>query len=481
MIFQIKKERIIVMTKRIVSILLAIVMIASLSVTFVSAATDADLDTARKVSVTLNCNKTGYVFELYRIADLVKTTNPYSVKYDVKVTNTAVRTAVANGNFAEADRSKILDALDKDSALSGATAIGAYEVAEDGNTKTFGNLAQGIYYVRAINFPAGVKSVTNSCFALPYCNENGWIYSIDAINLAAKVAEDEPEIIKEITNSTKGDVNFTDVSIGDTVEFEITTSVLGAVNEVPEHDFKLNSYIISDVMSKGLTLNQNSFTVYLTDDDYNVISAIAPENYTVSVTAADGEDTTFTVSLKKAYLQTAAAFYSAAYVVTDFSAVLNKYATTEVVGNPNEAVKLTYSNKNDVQGEVEGNKVFVYTYKLEVHKFDDAGAKLQGAEFVLYKTEANAREERNAIATIDLFNNRFNLTFNSSVKLIREGKVTVFFLTKTNNLSCKLLTALATVCPNGRQYNVDAKLFTLIYNKLNLFIGIGRETVNSNN
>lgn len=129
-----------------------------------------------------------------------------------------------------------------------------------------------------------------------------------------------------------------------------------------------------------------------------MISTIAPENYTVNITAAEGQDTTFTVSLKKAYLQTAD-FYDAAYVLTDFSAVLNKYATTEVVGNPNEAVKLTYTNKNDVEGEIEGNKVFVYTYQLEVHKFDEAGTKLQGAEFALYTTEANAKNEENAIAT----------------------------------------------------------------------------------
>ena len=173
---------------------------------------------------------------------------------------------------------------------------------------------------------------------------------------------------------------------------------MGVVSDVPEHDFRLNSYVISDLMSKGLTLDQNSFVVTLADDDYDTIGTIDPENYTVDVTAAEGEDTTFTVSLKKEYLQNAD-FYDAAYVVTDFSAVLNKYATTEVTGNPNEAVKLTYTNKNDVQGEVEGNKVYVYTYQLEVHKLDDAVTKLQGAEFALYATEADAKDEKNAIAT----------------------------------------------------------------------------------
>ena len=98
--------------------------------------------------------------------------------------------------------------LDKDTQLAGATIVGTYKVDTDGNSKTFSNLAQGIYYVRATNFPSGVKKVTNSAFALPYYTaENGWVYDLDTINLAAKVEEDNPDIEKEITNSTRNNVN----------------------------------------------------------------------------------------------------------------------------------------------------------------------------------------------------------------------------------------------------------------------------------
>ena len=62
--------------------------------------------------------------------------------------------------------------------------------------------------MRATNFPSGVKKVTNSAFALPYYTaENGWVYDLDTINLAAKVEEDNPDIEKEITNSTRNNVN----------------------------------------------------------------------------------------------------------------------------------------------------------------------------------------------------------------------------------------------------------------------------------
>ncbi len=135
-----------------------------------------------------------------------------------------------------------------------------------------------------------MKKVANSAFALPYYTaENGWVYNLDTINLAAKVEEDNPDIEKEITNSTQSNVNFTDVSIGDTVEFKIESSVVGAVNDVDVLDFKLNSYVVTDVMSKGLTLNQKSFAVSLEDENDKNLAEIAASDYTVNV--ADGKFT----------------------------------------------------------------------------------------------------------------------------------------------------------------------------------------------
>ena len=417
------------MRKRIFSMIFAVVMLIAISVPCVSAA-GSDLTTTQKVSFTTECSKAGYEFSVYKIADLVSSTTPYSVKYNVKVNSAEVKKAVADGNISSADRAKILNALDKDTGLSGASIVGKYKVDTDGNTKTFSNLAQGIYYVRATNFPAGVKKVANSAFALPYYTaENGWVYSLDKINLATKVEEDNPTIKKEITNSTKNNVNYTDVSLGDTIEFKIDSSIVGSVNNVDVLDFKLNSYVVSDVMSKGLTLNKNSFAVSLEDNKNKTLSALSTSDYTVSVTAEAGKDTNFTVSLKKEYLKRTD-FYSADHVSIKFSAVLNKYATTKPVGNPNEAVKLTYTNKNDVKGEVDGNKVFVYTYHIQVHKFDEAGKTLEGADFALYKTEADAKSENNSIATGTSNENGLVVFYNADEEemLLQSGK---YFIKET--------------------------------------------------
>ena len=120
------------MTKRLISILMAIFMITAIAVPVANAAGDNTLDTTKKVSITMNCDKAGYEFEVFKIADLVTATNPYTVKYDVKVDDAAVKTAIADGNFEEADRGKILSALDKDAELTGATTVGKYSVDTDG-------------------------------------------------------------------------------------------------------------------------------------------------------------------------------------------------------------------------------------------------------------------------------------------------------------------------------------------------------------
>ena len=195
-------------------------MIIAITIPSFSAANTA-LNTSQKVSFTAECNKAGYEFSVYKIAFLVTSTSPYSVKYNANVSSAAVKAAIADGNITESERAKILNELYKDTALSGATIVGTYKVDTDGTRKTFSNLAQGIYYVRATNFPAGVKSVANSAFALPYYTaENGWVYNLDTINLASKVEEGTPIIEKKTTNSTKNNVNFTDVSIGDTLYYK---------------------------------------------------------------------------------------------------------------------------------------------------------------------------------------------------------------------------------------------------------------------
>ena len=405
------------MKKKIFISLMAILMVAMMmfSAVSVSAGTEtAKLDTSTKVSFTGACDKAGYTFNVYKIATLNKFN--YGIKFDSLINDAAVKAAIAAGsdsdkwhngatNTAEVLTNNqatqgLLDALDALPESSLGAAVDTFTTTETVKTKEFKNLAQGIYYVRAVNFPAGVKAVTNSVFALPYYTEDdGWVYTIPTIPLAAKVLDEVPENHKIITNSTRNSEEYSDNALGDVIEYQVTTDVVGAVNAVASHDFKLNSYILTDIMSKGLTFDKNSVAIEIQKEDGTLVEALKKADFNVVATGSDGQPTNITISLTKAYLQKNT-FYSGDKVVYTYTGTLNEHAVIGKAGNPNDDVKLEYSNKNDVKGEVPGNTVWVYTWGIELEKYDETGTNvLGGADFSLYATSADAQNNTNVLGT----------------------------------------------------------------------------------
>lgn len=367
---------------------LAVALIILSSIPFASAA--ELLNTEKAVSLTLNCSKPGYTFTVYKVATLDHTTSStYETKYTSLVSE--IDSSVLDGETAD-----ILEALDNvDTLPSAATVVGTFTSSATEITKTISGLAQGIYYVRATNFPAGVKSVTNSVVALPYFDGDEWQYSIPAINLAEKVVDDKSITEKTITNSTKNNKNYTDVSLGDTIEFEIRSTTAGSAK------MKLSAYAVYDDMSAGLTLNKNSFNVALLKKDGTKITDLDNSEYTVTITSeGEGKNTLFNVALTNAYLQLDEFYGSDVYYTSvTYSAVLNKYAVVGTAGNPNTEQELSYSNKNGVTDKIEGNTVYVYTYAVTNNKYDETGkTPLAGAEFALYLTEEDATAQINEIA-----------------------------------------------------------------------------------
>ena len=372
------------------AIAMAIMMLLITAVPFVSAATL--LDDTEKVSVTVNCDKVGYTFELFEVAALkTKTDSPYETYYE----------PLFDEISAEVKSGKTKDILDKLDVISPAldpmpsTAIscGTFVTSADSKTKTFSNLEQGVYYVKCVKFPAGVKAVENSVFALPYFENNSWVYTISPINLATKVADDTPTTKKEITNSTKNNVNFTDVSIGDTVNFALYNTTAGSVA------YKLEQYTVKDKMSKGLTFDSSSVKVYLADSSKTKIADLVKDtDYKLNITAqGDGKDTEFNVALEKNYLAKND-FYASnvEYVIVTYSAKLNKHSVKGAQGNPNDDVELEYGNKSAVDS-VPGNRVYVYTYGVGVKKLNENGTALSGAKFGIYKTNADAENKEHAL------------------------------------------------------------------------------------
>lgn len=373
-------------TKAITSILVVMMLILT-AIPFASAATL--LDESKKVSISLNCNKPGYTFEVFKVASLDSTnTTPYETKYTALVSG--IETAINSGKTSD-----ILKTLDGMTTLpTSAVSQGNWTTSATSTSKTFSNLTQGIYYIKAIKYPAGVKSVENSVVALPYFSNNSWVYSVPAINLATKVADDTPTTKKVITNSTKNNENYTDVSLGDTVNFKLTNTTAGSSS------MKLTTYTVKDDMSKGLTLNNNSFSVYLADKNGAELSSLkANDDYKVNITKQTaGENTTFNVALTETYLAKND-FYASnvTSLVVTYTASLNKYAVKGTVGNPNTDIELEYGNSSGTDS-VPGNTVYVYTYGVGVTKLNEKSETLAGATFKLFTTEANANALQNSIA-----------------------------------------------------------------------------------
>lgn len=374
---------------KITPIIMAVILIILSSIHFASAATN-QLDESRKVSFTLKCAKPGYTFTVYKVAELKTTENPYKTAYDSLIPS--ISDEILSGKT-----SSVLAALDGIKTMpSSASIVGTFTTSATSTTKTLSSLVQGMYYIKATNYPAGVKSVTNSVIALPYYN-SGWVYTYKTIDLAAKVNDGDVTTGKTITNSTKDNTNFTDVSLGDTVNFEIKSSTAGST------EMKLKSYTVYDEMSAGLTLDKDSVKVALLNAQGQKVNEtdLAPSDYTLNVTSeVDGKATTFNVALTNTYLQKND-FYAegVTYTSVTYSAKLNKYAVAGKTGNPNTETKLVYSNKNGVESEVNGNTVYVYTFAVTTNKTDTAGKALEGAEFSLFKTEEDATALTNAIAS----------------------------------------------------------------------------------
>lgn len=373
--------------KKSFAITIVVLMLILSAVPFVSA--DTVIKETQKVSFTVKCSKPGYTFEVFQVAQLSSPTSPtFATSYEPLFDE--IKDDVKSGNT-----KNILLKLDQISpALSpmpdAAISCGTFDSSN--GSKKFSNLEQGIYYIKCTSFPAGVKSVENSVLALPYFKDNNWIYTVDPIDLATKVADDTPKTVKEITNSTRNNVNYTDVSLGDTIDFALYNTTAGSTS------IKLKTYTVYDKMSKGLTLDKTSFKVYLCDADRTVLSTIAASNYTVNVTSEkDGSDTEFNVALKSAYLDKNA-FYASdvEYVLVTYSAVLNKHAVKGVAGNPNEDVQLVYGNDSRVDS-VPGNKVYVYTFGVGVTKLNESGTALAGAKFGVYATKDDSMNKENEL------------------------------------------------------------------------------------
>lgn len=238
----------------------------------------------------------------------------------------------------------------------------------------------------------------------------GSLCSLDTTNPDVTIQEKNsvPTIEKEVKEDSTG--NYGDESsaqIGDTVEFKtIVHAKKGAKN-----------YVVHDVMSEGLTFNENSIEVKVGN------TALTKDtDYTVSTNNTD--NCTFEITFTQTYLDT---IDKDTDIVITYTAILNDKAVISTDANTNKT-KLVYSEQPGTETKWDETKT--YTFKFDIVKTDSNKKLLDGAEFELYDAQTGG----NKIALVKESDGTYRVAttaeknvenFTSVVIEAKDGKATV--------------------------------------------------------
>ena len=251
-------------------------------------------------------------------------------------------------------------------------------------TVTFSGVPYGYYMVVGNGKTEDGAEVTSyyTFVTVPSEDSNGEPDDVDVYLKA-----DAPEIDKQVWNhnlngGAGGWDDWTDVNIGDIVDFKHTSAVPVMTG------YEIYRFIVHDSMSKGLTLDMESFEIILGGDTLNPLVRGTHDDvgdfisedcdYIVVNPSAYGAGTPY-ASYGADATDFAIVFNPARFVKYTpgksieiyYSAMLNEDAVIADVGNPNK-VYLEYSNNpydNDDTGETPEDEVWVYTFELDVYKF----------------------------------------------------------------------------------------------------------------
>lgn len=335
--------------KRVVSTLLALVLVLALAGTAAAAG---------EGSITIDNAVVGKTYTIYRIFDLDSHSEDYqALNYKVSAKWTAFFEEGAEGlNYVDIDELGYVTWKENASAADfAAKAIAfakAQNIANDGqktadsSTVAFTVLELGYYLVQS---------------------DLGALCSLDTTmpDVTIKEKNSEPTVEKEVKEDSNGDFGQTnDADIGQTVDFETTITVV---------DGQPKGYVLHDKMSEGLTFDATSVKVAIGDTsltegtDYTLVSPGLDNGCTFEVRFADGK-------LKPNDV-----------VTVTYSAKVNENAVVGGTGNPNE-IHLSYGN--DSSTSTTPSETRTYVWEFDVLKYtmkEGTQTPLAGAQFKLYK------------------------------------------------------------------------------------------------
>ena len=356
-------------SKKLASLLLALVMALSLAVT-------AFADESTTYSITINNSTAGHTYEAYQIFTGDLATN--------EAGNKVLSNIVWGSGVSEAGQTALGDAAAKAETLKTeadakafAKAVAPYLATAAGSANT---VTDGKYVISGL--AAGYYLVKDQDGSLIGDNDSYTEYIIQVVgNVTATPKSDVPEVQKKVkdindsTDTTKTDwQDSADYDIGDSIPFQLKATLADNVSSYTTY-----KVVFHDTLSKGLTYNKDA-KVYIDGTETNGFAVTATVN-------ADGT-TTLTVSCDDVKALDAS---NSSVITVEYTAKLNENAVLGSAGNPNE-VYLEYSNNpnkseegNNETGETPKDVVIVFTYKTIINKVDSETKPLTGAAFKLEK------------------------------------------------------------------------------------------------
>lgn len=338
-------------TRRIASLLLALVMVFALATT-AFAAQEGQKDGG---SITINDAVSGQTYNAYQIL--------YIESYDAGSGAYAYKANSAWATWLKSQTTYI--SIDDQGYV---TWVGENT---DARAEEFAKLAQT--QAKAMSADA---TVTASSTPVKFENLKlgyylvdttlGTLCSLDTTN--PNVVMNEKNEVPTIDKKVKEGENWGDTSyaaIGETVEFMTTVHAKkGAIG-----------YVVHDKMSEGLTLNQNSISV---------TGATKDTDYTVAFNTTDGCD--FEITFTQTYLDKITGNTD---IVITYSAILNEKAVIYNEKNTNDT-KLNYGDESKF--ETEWDHTDTYSFKFDIVKTDANKKLLTGAKFELYNALTGAEK-----------------------------------------------------------------------------------------
>lgn len=315
-------------------------------------------------SININKAANGETYDIYRIFDLESYTTGENGKYSYtlseKWANVGFGTADAFTTYFKLENGYVYpknESSYNDSATAAEFAVKALAFAKEKKIDNDGSQEATNGSVAFTGLTLGYYLVDTSL---------GTLCSLTTTNPTVRIDEKNsvPDIEKNIVENNQL-VSSNNATIGSTINYQVTIHAKKGAT----------GYVLTDTLSTGLTLDQNSIIVKKGNDTLTA----GVDTYT-----AETAEHSLTITFHQALLDT---MTNTTDILVTYSATLNENAVIHDGVNKN-TVKLHYGNNSETTEKTTSTS----TYKFDLVKTDASNTLLAGAKFKLYDSQEGGKE-----------------------------------------------------------------------------------------